>query len=60
MLFFIISSLITILSGSSSYPSLASSSGLGIGCSTFLPLLKVIIASTSSILGVVSLYSAIS
>ena len=42
MLFFIISSLITILSSSSSCPYLASLSGLGIGCSTFLPLHKVI------------------
>ena len=51
MLFVIISSLITICSSSSYWPSLASSSGLGTGCSTFLPLLKVIAAFTSSILG---------
>ena len=58
MLFFIMSSLITILSGSSSCHSLASSSGLGIGCTNFLPLLKAITAFTSSILGATSLILA--
>ena len=50
MLFFIESSFITICSGSSSFSSLISSTGLGIGLSTYLPLLKVMMAFTSSIL----------
>ena len=55
MLFFTTSSLISIFSGSASFSSVSSSAGLGIGYSTFLPLLKVITAFTSSILGVGSL-----
>ena len=55
MLFFTASSLITIPSGSASFPSLDSSVGVGMGCLICLPLLKVITAFTSSILGVGSL-----
>ena len=55
VLFFTASSLITILSGSASSHFLASSVGVGKGCSICLPLLKVITAFTSSILGVGSL-----
>ena len=49
--FFITSSLITIFSGSASFSSVPFSAGLGTGCSTSLPLLRVIIALTLSILG---------
>ena len=55
MLFFTSSYLIVILFGSTSSPSLASSVSVGIGCSIYLPLLKVITTFTSSILGVGSL-----
>ena len=55
MLFFTGPSLIIILSGSASSSSLASYVGVSIGCSIFLPLLKVITAFTSSILRVGSL-----
>ena len=51
MLFFIASSLITIFSSSASFSSVPFSTGLGIGCSTSLPLLRVIIALNSSNLG---------
>ena len=60
MLFFTVSSLITILSGSASFFSLVSSTGVGTGYSTCLPLLLVIIAFTSSILGAGSPEEAIS
>ena len=60
MLFFIVSSLITILSGSASSSSLVSSTGVDTGYSTCLPLLRVIITFTSSILGAGSLEEAIS
>ena len=55
MLFFSISSLITMLFYSVSFSSLVSSMGVGIGCSTCLPLLRVMTTFTSSILGVGSL-----
>ena len=55
MLFFNASSLISIFLGLASFSSMSSSTSLGTGCSTFLPLLKVITALTSSILGVGSL-----
>ena len=55
MLFFTASSLISIFSGSTSFSYVSSFAGLGTGCSTFLLLLKVITALTSSILGVGSL-----
>ena len=55
MLFFTTSSLINNSSGSASFASWPSSAGLGTGCSTSFPLLKVITALTSSILGVGSL-----
>ena len=51
MLFFTTSSLIKIFSSSASFSFVLSSTGLGIGCSTSLPLLRVIIALTSSLLG---------
>ena len=51
MLFFTASSSITIFSGSASYFSMPSSAGLGTGCSTSLPILRVITTLTSSILG---------
>ena len=50
MLFFIESSLITILSGSTSFFFYVSSAVMGTGCSISFPLLKVMIAFTSSIL----------
>ena len=46
---FIESSFRKMCSGSNSIPFLVSSTGLGIGCSTSFPLLRVIIALTSSI-----------
>ena len=55
MLFFTASSLITNSFGSDSFSSWPSSAGLGTSCSTSFPLLKVITALTSSILGVGSL-----
>ena len=55
MLFFTTSSLISIFSSSAFFSFVSSFASLGIGCSTFLPLLKVITALTSSILGVGSL-----
>ena len=55
MFFFVASSLITGSSGSASFASWLSSAGLGTGCSTSFPLLKVITALTSSILRVGSL-----
>ena len=48
MLFFIMFSLITIYFGSSPWSSFTSSSGSSIGCSTFLPLFKVITAFTAT------------
>ena len=54
-LFFTASSLISIFSGLVSFSLVSSSAGLGTGYSTFLPLLRVITALTSSILGVGSL-----
>ena len=50
MFFFIESSLIIILSGSASFSFFVSSAILGTGCSISFPLLKVMIAFTSSIL----------
>ena len=50
MFFFIESSLIIILSGSDSFSFLVSSVILGTGCSISFPLLKVMIAFTSSML----------
>ena len=55
MLFFTASSLISIFLGSTSFYSVSSFASLGTDCSTFLPLLKVIISLTSSIQGVGSL-----
>ena len=55
MLFFTSFSLIAYSSGSVSFASWPSSAGLGTGCSTSIPLLKVITALTSSILGFGSL-----
>ena len=46
---FIVSSLMITLSGSASFSLLVSSTALGTGCSISLPLLRVIIAFTSSI-----------
>ena len=51
MLFFTASSLITISSGSTSFSSMPFSACLGSGYSTSLPLLRVITALNSSILG---------
>ena len=51
MLFFTVSSLIPIFSGSASFSSVPFSAGLGSGYSTSLPLLRVISALISSILG---------
>ena len=50
MFFFIESSLIIILSGSASFSFFVSSAILGTGCLISFPLLKVMIAFTSSIL----------
>ena len=55
MLFFIESSLMNMCYGSTSSFSLVSPAGLGTGCSISLPLLKVIMALTSSIFGAGSL-----
>ena len=55
MFFFIESSLMNMCSGSTSSSSLVSPAGLGTGYSISLPLLKVIMALTSSIFGVGSL-----
>ena len=55
MLFFIISSLITMISDYASFSPLVCSTGTGIGRSTCLPLLGVMTAFTSYILGVGSL-----
>ena len=49
-LFFTASSLVSIFSGSISFSLWFSSTGLGAGCSTSLPLLGVITTLTSSIL----------
>ena len=51
MLFFNESSLINMCTDSTSYSSIVSSASLGVGWSTCLPFLKVMIAFTSSILG---------
>ena len=51
MFFFTGSSLIITLSGSASFSLHVSSAVVGTGCSIFLPLLKVMIAFTSSIPG---------
>ena len=51
MLFVTTSSLISIFSGSVSFSLVSYSAGLGTGCSISLPLLRVITALTSSILG---------
>ena len=50
MFFFTESSLIIILSGSASFSFYVSSAVIGTGCSISFPLLKVMIAFTSSIL----------
>ena len=55
VLFFIAFSLITSFSGSASFASWSSSAGLGTGCLTSLPLLKVITALTLFIMGFGSL-----
>ena len=55
MLFFTAFSLITSSSGLASFASWFSSASLGTGCLTSLPLLKLITALTSSILGFGSL-----
>ena len=55
VLFFTAFSFITSFSYSTSFASWSSSTGLGTGYLTFLPLLKVIIALTSSIMGFGSL-----
>ena len=55
VLFFTTFSLITSSSGSASFASWPSSAGLGTFCLTSLPLIKVITALTSSILGISSL-----
>ena len=60
MFFFIESSLIIILSGSASFSFLVSSAILGIGCSIYFPLLKVMITFTSSILALRSVTGPIS
>ena len=50
MFFYIESSLIIILSGSTSFSFFVSSAVIGTGCSIYFPLLKVMIAFTSSTL----------
>ena len=55
MLFFPAFSLITSSYGLTSFASWSSSAGLGTGCLTSLPLLKVITALTSYIMGFGSL-----
>ena len=60
MLFFIISSVMIILLRSAYFCSLACSTGVHTGCSPYLQLLRVIIAFTSSILGVGPLVEATS
>ena len=55
VLFLPASSLVTTSYGSASLTSWSSSTGLGTGCLSYLPLLNVIIALSSSILGFISL-----